>query len=187
MGVYTKTGDDGTTALIGGQRVPKYDVRVEAYGTVDELSAHTALLCDMLRERTPDSPHIAPLCDILQILMSVETALAAGEGAQTKVADIPQQSIELLERQIDEMSARLPKIANFTIAGGDNLVSQCHICRTVCRRAERRAVEALPLLPNARNAVKYLNRLSDWLYVLGRTLVKTYDVKEILWKGPQKF
>ena len=187
MSVYTKTGDDGTTALIGGQRVPKYDVRVEAYGTVDELSAHTALLCDMLRQRTPDSPHISPLCDILQTLMSVEASLAAGKGTEDKVADIPQQCIELLERQIDVMSATLPKIANFTIAGGNTLVSQCHVCRTVCRRAERRAVEAEALLPNARNAVKYLNRLSDWLYVLGRTLVMTYEVKEILWIPPQKF
>lgn len=187
MGIYTKTGDDGSTALIGGQRVPKFDARVEAYGTVDELSAHIALLCDMLRERTPDSELIAPLCNILQILMSVEASLAAGDGSQNKISDLPQHYIEILERQIDEMSAQLPKIASFTIAGGDTLVSQCHVCRTVCRRAERRAVEAAPMLPDAKNAVKYLNRLSDWLYVVGRTLVKTYEVKEILWKAPQKF
>ncbi len=188
MALYTKTGDTGTTALIGGQRVPKYDPRVEAYGTVDELGAHTALLCDMLHERTADSEFIAPLREIGRMLMSVQAILATGENAANKIADISEQHIEALERQIDSMSAALPPISNFTIPGGDTLLSQCHVCRTVCRRAERRAVEAAAQFSMpAAGAIRYLNRLSDWLYIFGRTVVKTYGVQEILWQPPQKF
>lgn len=187
MGLYTKTGDSGSTQLIGGERVPKYDPRVEAYGTVDELSAHIALLCDMLSERTPASRHIAPLREILHKLMSVEALLAVGQGAEHKVDDLPEECIEWIEKQIDSMSDAVPAITKFTIPGGDMLVSQSHVCRTVCRRAERRAAEAASQFPLSINALKYLNRLSDWLYIFGRTLVQDYGVEEILWIPPKKF
>lgn len=181
MSVYTKTGDKGTTSLIGGERVPKYDSRVEAYGTVDELSAHLALLSDLIRERWNGAPCLDELTEILQRLMSVQALLAVGKGGEGKLSDVPSGAIEYLEQSIDRMSENLPPVTHFTIPGGDKTVSQCHICRTVCRRAERAALRAAAEHPTAPGALIYLNRLSDWIYTLGRQLVDEFGVKETLW------
>ena len=154
MKVYTKGGDKGSTSLIGGERVSKCDVRVEAYGTVDELTAFTALLADKLAG-----------CDAL-----------AGS-----VAALPAEAAQYLEQAIDAMQECLPAITKFTIPGGDERISMCHVCRTVCRRAERAALRAAAQHKVDADVLIYLNRLSDYFYVLGRAVTVAVGAEEILW------
>lgn len=180
MKIYTKKGDRGRTTLIGGERVCKFDARVDAYGTVDELSAHVAMLRDMLAEASVPEFE-GDLTGILGTLMNAEALLAIGKGGEGKVSDITDGSIEGLEKRIDEISGTLPEIRSFTIPGGHVIVSQAHICRTVCRRAERAACTASFEYDISMNAVAYLNRLSDYLYVLGRKLTEQLDAGETLW------
>lgn len=180
MKIYTKGGDKGDTSLIGGERVPKYDARVEAYGSVDELSAQVAMLRDMLNGIAVNDFN-DDLTAILGMLMHVESLMAIGTGGSDKVKDVQNGDIEHLEARIDEISTTLPPVTYFTIPGGHVAVSQAHICRTVCRRAERQSHLAASLFPVSVNAVKYLNRLSDYLYVLGRKLTDILHVEETLW------
>jgi len=138
MKIYTKSGDKGTTTLIGGERVPKSDLRVEAYGTVDELISFVALLTDGIRKEDGDESlrkYIEELNIIQSRLMTISATLAKGDGGVVK--SIEENSIEYLEHSIDRMQAMVPSITNFTIPGGNSLVSMCHVCRTICRRAER--------------------------------------------------
>jgi cob(I)alamin adenosyltransferase len=188
MKVYTKTGDEGTTSLIGGERVSKCDARVEAYGTVDELSANLALLEDAMRAEGSLGAMVEWFEPVQCDLMVVEAMLAVGRGGEGKVAPLPVDAIERLERQIDGMSEGLPPVKGFVLPGGHPVVSLCHVCRTVCRRAERR-VAAIPSVTGgcdvSPEAGQYLNRLSDWLYVIGRKIVGTLFVKERYW-NPRK-
>lgn len=177
MKIYTKTGDRGTTSLIGGERVSKADLRVEAYGTVDELMAFTALLADKLGEDKGLAAYTGDLRRVLAHLMTVSARLAVGEGGADKVAPLPVAAIELIEGRIDTMQAAVPPITKFTLPGGHKDVSLAHVCRTVCRRAERAAIRAGGL----DEAVAYLNRLSDYFYLLSRTLVVYFHVEEALW------
>ncbi len=181
MKIYTKTGDKGTTSLIGGERVPKCDARVEAYGTVDELSAHLALLEDMMRADGRFGEITGWLGDIQNDLMYVEAMLAAGKGGEDKIASLPGVSVGRLEGQIDRMSEGLAPVAGFTIPGGHPIVSQSHVCRTVCRRAERATVGIPSECAISPEAAEYLNRLSDWLYMAGRKGVEILSVKERHW------
>lgn len=135
MKVYTKTGDKGTTALIGGERVFKTDVRVEAYGSVDELIAFAALLKDNLSDDPALGPYVADLNRIESRLMTVAALLAVGQGGDGKVPALGEEAVGYLEERIDTMQAAVPQITNFTIPGGNRAVSLCHVCRTVCRRA----------------------------------------------------
>ncbi len=183
MKVYTKSGDKGTTSLIGGERVAKDDIRVEAYGTVDELTAFVALLADKIKSRELSESYIEELYSINSMLMNVEAHLAAGENPGYALPEVSEQSIEALERSIDAMQARVPQIMKFTIPGGDELISLCHICRTVCRRAERRSISAASTNIINALAIKYLNRLSDYFYLLGRTMALELNVDEILWRA----
>lgn len=180
MKIYTKGGDKGKTSLIGGERVPKYDLRVEAYGTVDELSAHVAMLKDILAKEDLDGLK-DDLVRILRELMTVEALLATGKGGEGKVKDLETESIERLEKRIDAITAELKPIDKFTLPGGNVIVSQAHICRTVCRRAERRAVQAAQQYDISHNALVYLNRLSDYLYTLSRRLAEILNAEETLW------
>ena len=157
MKVYTKTGDKGMTSLIGGERVFKTDERVEAYGTVDELNR------------------------ILSRLMSVEALLATGQSGSDKVAPLDPETVAWLEGRIDAMQEVLKPIDKFTIPGGNAVVSMCHVCRTVCRRAERAALRADARYGVDSTALVWLNRLSDYFYLLGRTLTAHYAVDEVLW------
>ena len=160
--VYTKTGDKGTTSLVGGERVSKIDERVEAYGTVDELGSFTAYLSDHLRS---------------------DEELAVGHGGEGKLPDISPEAIGYLEERIDAMQSRVRPITKFTIPGGHPTVSLCHVCRTVCRRAERASLRAAALHPTiSANTLAYLNRLSDYFYLLGRALTEYYKVEETLWR-----
>lgn len=181
MKVYTKQGDTGLTSLVGGERVFKTDERVEAYGTVDELSAFTAQLTDRLHGDAGTEPYVADLERIGSQLMSVEALLAVGEGGTDKVPPIDSGWIDRLEQRIDQMQAELEPITKFTIPGGHPVVSACHVCRTVCRRAERAALRADQTHGTAEGVLRYLNRLSDYFYVLGRRLTALYRVQEILW------
>ena len=183
MKLYTKGGDKRKTSLIGGQRVAKNDIRVEAYGTVDELTAHIALFADRLALRCKDiAEQIIP--DIKRInsaLMTVEAHLAVGTGGEDKIAPLPDEVVAWIENRIDSLQAELKPITCFTIPGGCEMTSLCHICRTVCRRAERAALRAATEHPVDSSATRYLNRLSDYLYTLGRVLTERLKVEEVLW------
>jgi cob(I)alamin adenosyltransferase len=181
MKVYTKTGDKGTTSLIGGERVAKCDCRVEAYGTVDELTAFTALLADKLCGDKAYTAEVEFLRRIESQLMTVAALLAVGEGGQDKVGKLQDTVIKELEQAIDTMQEALPQITKFTIPGGDERVSLSHVCRTICRRAERQALRAAENCNIEEQVIVYLNRLSDYFYLLGRTITHRSNVEEILW------
>lgn len=181
MKVYTRTGDKGTTSLIGGERVFKTDERVEAYGSVDELSAFMALLADRLRPDASAAAYVDALNNVLSRLMTVEALLAKGETGAEKVAPMDSRHVVWLEERIDAMQTTLPPIDKFTIPGGYEAVSLCHVCRTVCRRAERAALRADQKYGVDAVALAYLNRLSDYFYVLGRSLTAHYGAEEMLW------
>lgn len=181
MKIYTKQGDGGLTTLVGGERVFKTDERVEAYGTVDELSAFTAMLADRLREDPEAAATVEELTRILSQMMTVEALLAVGEGGADKVAPLAPESVAWIEERIDAMQRRLEPIARFTVPGGHPTVSACHVCRTVCRRAERAALRADRLHDVPPTVLAWLNRLSDYFYVLGRTLTVRYNVTETQW------
>ncbi len=181
MKVYTRTGDKGTTSLIGGERVFKTDDRVEAYGAVEELSAFVALLADRLRSDEAMAEYVDELNNMLSRLMTIEALLARGESGAEKVAPMDPQCVMWLEQQIDRMQAALQPIDKFTIPGGNEAVSLCHVCRTVCRRAERAALRADLKYGTDAQALTYLNRLSDYFYVLGRSLTRAYGAEEVLW------
>ena len=182
MRVYTRTGDKGLTSLIGGERVPKFDSRVEAYGSVDELSAQSAMMRDMLaREGGEYAGAAAQLADVLTELMTVAALFAVGRGGEGKLASMGPEPAARLEAWMDEMDASLKPITKFTIPGGHPVVSQAHICRTVCRRAERAALRAAEKHPMDRGALIYLNRLSDYFYLLGRLLSEKKEIEENLW------
>ena len=159
MKVYTKTGDKGMTSLIGGERVFKTDERVEAYGTVDELAAFTALLADNMRGDAALASSVGDLNRILSRLMSVEALLATGQSGSDKVAPLDPETVAWLEGRIDAMQEVLKPIDKFTIPGGNAVVSMCHVCRTVCRRAERAALRADARYGVDSTALVWLNRL----------------------------
>lgn len=181
MKVYTKTGDKGTTSLIGGQRVEKTDLRVEAYGTVDELTAFAALLGDKMREDSAPDEHVAQLQRIISQLMTVAALLAVDDSSRDKVKPVADEQIAYLEECIDRMQEQIAPVTKFTIPGGCSVVSLCHVCRTVCRRAERAALRADRQYGVDASALRYLNRLSDYFYVLGRRLTEFFEVEEVLW------
>ena len=178
--IYTRSGDKGTTSLIGGERVAKDDLRVEAYGTVDELGAHIALLTDWAAQ-AGHTDTVAFLDGVATRLMKIEALLAVGAGFEGSLSDISEAEVAELESEIDRLSEGLPQLSYFTIPGGAPLVSQCHICRTVSRRAEREALRA-DREHEVDSAVKsWLNRLSDYFYLLGRRLTLALGVEEVEW------
>ncbi|NRS90798.1 cob(I)alamin adenosyltransferase [Flavobacterium sp. 7E] len=185
MKVYTKTGDKGTTALFGGTRVPKDHIRIESYGTVDELNSHIGLI----RDQDMDVHYKTILIEIQDRLFTVGAILATppekevmknGELRLQKLG-IEESDIELLENEIDNMEAALPPMTHFVLPGGHTTVSYCHIARCVCRRAERLAVHLDHNEPVAPVAIKYLNRLSDYLFVLARKLSHDLNAEEVKW------
>lgn len=184
MKLYTKSGDCGKTSLIGGTRATKNDCRVEAYGSVDELSSFTALLADMLAERHPDKCELLvdELRRITSVLMSVEALLAVGEDCKKEISPISKETIDWLEGRIDALQEECPPLTSFTIPGGCMLTSLCHVCRTVCRRAERAAVCAMQNYDIDQSALVWLNRLSDYFYAMGRVLTQRLGIEEMLWR-----
>ena len=182
MKLYTKGGDKGRTSLIGGERVAKTDERVEAYGSVDELTAFVALLGDCIADTVAADKCSSDLRCINSVLMNVEAILATGDAGSDKVRPIEADRIAWLEQRIDDLQAQTRPITNFTIPGGNKIVSLCHVCRTVCRRAERASIRAAQSHKVDESALVFLNRLSDYFYALGRMLTEILDAKEILWQ-----
>ncbi|MFW6223017.1 MAG: cob(I)yrinic acid a,c-diamide adenosyltransferase [Bacteroidota bacterium] len=179
MKIYTKTGDKGTTALIGGTRVPKYDSRIEAYGTVDELISYIGLL----RDQDIDDKDKAFLIEIQDRLMTCASILATDcENCQDRIPKIIDEDIRLLEKEIDKIETSLPQLRSFVLPGGHQAVSFCHIARNVCRRAERYALKVSDEIDLEQHVLVYLNRLSDYLFVFSRKLTYKFNVEEVPWK-----
>jgi len=180
MKIYTKNGDKGQTGLIGGTNVPKNDPRIEAYGTVDELNSFIGLLASYpLRESTA-----AFLEKIQHNLFVIGSYLATDTQITTHSGDsiLSPEVISDKEKEIDIIQSGLPELRSFVLPGGSSEAAVCHICRTVCRRAERRIVEISELYSVDHLVIIYVNRLSDYFFVLSRELNIGGNVKEILWK-----
>lgn len=185
MKVYTKTGDSGTTALFGGQRVSKDNIRIDSYGTVDELNSYVGLV----RDQEMNQHYKEILIEIQDRLFTVGAILATpvekeimknGEK-RLKNLGIIESDIELLENEIDTMENSLPQMTHFVLPGGHTTVSYCHVARCVCRRAERLAVHLNQEEEIDEMAIKYLNRLSDYLFVLARKLSNDLNADEVKW------
>lgn len=185
MKIYTKTGDKGTTALFGGSRVPKHHIRIESYGTVDELNSHIGLIRD--QEIAHDIKEV--LIEIQDRLFTVGAILATPpekeilKNGQPRLQNlgIQEHDIIYLEQQIDKMEESLSPMTHFVLPGGHTTVSYCHIARCVCRRAERLAVHLHEIEPTDVQVLTYLNRLSDYLFVLARKLTFDLKAEEVKW------
>lgn len=172
--IYTRTGDDGTTGLAGGDRVPKYDLRIESFGTVDETSSAIALI--LAEAAVPER--------IRSILLDVQNDLFE-VGAELSMPEYPgvdDASVTALENALDELNADLPPLKEFILPGGDRAAAACHLARTICRRAERRSFELAARDPVRPEVLRYLNRLSDLLFVIARCLARRDGGAETLWK-----
>ncbi len=185
MKIYTKTGDKGKTALFGGTKVPKHHIRIESYGTVDELNSHIGLV----RDQDIDM-HLKNVLSIIQnklftvgaiLATDPEKAMLKSGKERLNIPKISNEDIELLEQEIDTMNEELPIMTHFVLPGGHQTVSFCHIARCVCRRAERLAAALNDLEPFQPETLMYLNRLSDYLFVLARKLSKDLQAEEIKW------
>ena len=178
MKIYTKKGDKGETSLIGGVRVSKTDTRIEAYGTVDELNSVIGVIRDSAKEKVAEET----LVSIQNILFTVGSELASAPGSKMKLPEVEVSDIELLETEMDRMNEDLPDLKNFILPGGDLAASHCHVARCVCRRAERRAVALAQVAEVDEKIIKYLNRLSDYLFTLARFYTRQHGGVETPWK-----
>ncbi len=181
MKIYTKTGDRGETSLFNGTRVPKSDTRVEAYGNVDELNAYIGLIT------TFDIPNDTRevLEEINRVLFEIGTDLATPIDNSKKIKRVKRlddERINFLEEKIDHYSAKLPELRNFILPGGSSESAWLHIARTVCRRAERRVVELSQKEETNANIVVFLNRLSDFLFVMARYINFVKHIEDVIWK-----
>jgi cob(I)alamin adenosyltransferase len=178
--IYTKTGDLGETSLLGGKRVSKAHHRIEAYGTIDELNAYMGLV----RDQSVNSERKDLLKEIQDILFTIGSSLAADpEKSNIKIPNVIESDIVILEKEIDAMEAQLPALKSFILPGGHTAVSFCHIARTICRRAERKIISLNDNTKVDPLIIMYLNRLSDYLFVLGRMMAKELHAEEIIWKA----
>lgn len=188
MKIYTKTGDRGESSLFGGKRVPKYHVRLEAYGTVDELNAQIGFVLSLAREEEAlvRIPAVREQLETIQhTLLRIGSHLATPYPPELPPKTLPTFSsspVEQLETWIDEMEKILPPLTSFILPGGSRVASVLHIARTVCRRTERRAVELHQQEPVRVEILHYLNRLSDYLFVLSRYINLNTDYTDIFWK-----
>jgi cob(I)alamin adenosyltransferase len=181
MRIYTKTGDKGETSLFGGKRVWKDSLRIQAYGTVDELNS----LLGVIRSMKPRNPIDRILGQIQQDLFTLGSDLAAPEGSRVKAFGVPRieaRHVSQLEEYIDQSSSKLAPLRRFILPGGHPIASSLHLARTVCRRAEREAVRLGRREPLGRYVLPYMNRLSDLLFVLARLANAQAEVGETLWK-----
>jgi cob(I)alamin adenosyltransferase len=185
MKIYTKTGDQGTTSLFGGTRIPKHHIRIESYGTVDELNSYLGLLRDQgLNGYDEDM-----ILKVQERLFTIGSTLATEpqkavlkSGKERLIINkVSEKDIELLEQEMDRMNEELSPLTHFILPGGHSTVSFCHVARGVCRRAERLATALYDNEPFDPNVLIYLNRLSDYLFVLARKLSKDLKAKEIQW------
>jgi cob(I)alamin adenosyltransferase len=178
MKIYTKTGDKGYTSLIGGTRVPKHHIRIESYGTVDELNSHIGLI----RDQALSEHHKEVLKEIQDRLFTIGASLAADpERSKMHIPDLADADVKLLEGEIDNMDNILPKLTHFILPGGNNTISYCHIARCVCRRAERLCTHLADESHVDERVIIYLNRLSDYLFTLARMVAHDDKVVENQW------
>mgnify|MGYP003669799536 CR=1 FL=1 len=179
MKIYTKTGDKGTTSLFTGTRVPKHHARIESYGTIDELNSHLGLL----RDQDIDGGSKKTLALIQEKLFTIGSILATEpeKDKRLKIPRISLKDIEFLELEMDKMNEDLPEMTHFILPGGHTTVSYCHIARTVCRRGEPMISYLPENEPVPENVLSYINRLSDYLFVLARKLSKDLNADEIKW------
>lgn len=179
MKIYTKTGDQGSTALFGGKRVSKADLRIDTYGTIDELNSWIGLL----RDQNVNVKRIDFLIEIQDRLFTIGSILATEPGnTKVKIPSLSLNDVQALEKAIDSMDSELPPMKSFILPGGNQSVSFCHITRTVCRRSERLVIalnnqESVDAL-----VIQYLNRLSDYLFVLARKMALELNVADTPWK-----
>lgn len=179
--IYTKTGDKGSTSLIGGTKVPKSHHRIETYGTIDEVNSHIGLIGDLIT----DTDSRMELREIQDRLFTIGSALACDPAKESglKIPDLHAADITYLENAIDRMELLLPEMKSFILPGGHPTVSQIHITRCVCRRAERLSVQLMETgQPVPELVITYLNRLSDYLFVLARFAAQQLGAAEIPWK-----
>ena len=179
MQIYTRTGDDGTTGLIGGSRVKKYDLRLEAYGTIDELNSYIGVVRSLQNDALADKV----LEKIQNKLFVIGANLASDEASVMIKKQLPckEADVLLLEKEMDRLFTVLPRLNNFILPGGCQASAFCHVARTVCRRAERRIVELSEKNEVDSILIKYINRLSDYLFVLSRKVSMDQKAPEILW------
>ncbi len=190
MKIYTKTGDNGTTSLFGGTRVPKHHIRIESYGTIDELNSWLGLI----RDQKIDAHSKKIVISVQEKLFTVGAILATDPEKATlksgkerlNISKIDTADIELLEKEMDKMDAQLPQMTHFILPGGHTTVSYCHIARTICRRAERLAAHLFESEPFDERVLHYINRLSDYLFVLARKLSSDFQAEEIKWIPEKK-
>lgn len=182
MKIYTKTGDKGETSIFGGKRLPKDNIRIEAYGTVDEVNSYLGLIRDHLT--VADTREL--LKQIQDRLFTIGSNLASDPNKALTTPDIFPEDLETLEQTMDKMNEHLPPLKNFILPGGHPLVSYCHIARCVCRRAERRVVSLAQQEKVDQIIIQYLNRLSDYLFVLSRKIAQDLEVAEVVWKARSK-
>ena len=175
MKIYTRTGDSGQTSLVGGKRVSKTHPRLEAYGTVDELSSHLGLLSSLLT----DHHHRQTILTIQQTLFSLSAILATEPESKWQPEPLPPSHTEKLEAEIDHLQQQLPALHAFIIPGGSQAACQAHVCRTVCRRAERCILALTEEIEVSADVLRYVNRLSDYLFVLARHLNVSKGIQEI--------
>ncbi len=178
MKIYTKTGDTGKTSLLSGERVEKFDIRINAYGTVDELNSFTGLLIalDLKKEDK------AFLAVIQNKLFNLGSVLAVRNDVSFNIPEITEEDILLIEKEIDKMNKDIPPLKEFILPGGDIVSAQCHVCRSVCRRAERLVVELSEKETVDILSIKFLNRLSDYFFVLSRKNIFEKKLSESVWK-----
>ena len=185
MKIYTKTGDKGTTGLVGGTRIPKHDLRIDCYGTVDELNSYLGLIRD--QEISKESK--TTLIEIQNQLFIIGSLLAtdpeklkdASKRKRLGITFLEANAIIFLETEIDAMNLALPPMTHFILPGGHQTVSFCHIARCICRRAERNVSKLNVDQPTQPEVLIYLNRLSDFIFVLARKLSKELEAEEIKW------
>jgi cob(I)alamin adenosyltransferase len=179
MKIYTKTGDRGTTSLFGGKRVSKSDLRIDTYGTVDELNSFIGLVRDQeVNQKRKDT-----LLEIQDRLFTIGSILATEPGnTKVKIPSLSESDIVFLEKEIDVMDAELPPMKFFVLPGGNQSVSFCHLARTVCRRSERLIIALQQAEGVDELVIKYINRLSDYLFVLSRMMAHELQIEESPWK-----
>ncbi|MBO0358717.1 cob(I)yrinic acid a,c-diamide adenosyltransferase [Hymenobacter sp. BT186] len=179
MKIYTKTGDKGLTSLIGGTRVPKSSLRIDCYGTVDELNSYIGLL----RDQDVNASRRDLLKEIQDRLFTIGASLASDpEKSKMKIPDLHDADVTLLEEEMDRMNVQLPELRVFVLPGGHQSVSFAHVARCVCRRAERLVIHLREDSFVADLVVMYLNRLSDYLFVLSRQMAHDLGAEEVAWK-----
>jgi cob(I)alamin adenosyltransferase len=177
--IYTRTGDKGLTSLIGGTRVLKFHPRIEAYGTIDELNSYIGLI----RDHEIGEHYREILLEIQDRLFTAESIIARDPDAEmvAKLPSLYDADITLLEKEIDRMNEDLPELKSFILPGGHPIVSHCHVARCICRRAERHTIRLAQAQPVEEKVIQYLNRLSDFLFVLARRLGKDFGANETVW------